>query len=354
MLRHSSKAVAREVEQLLASHPFGPLLRDCPDLQASEDLLRQVIPLRQLAPRGDGEDWWHTAINVSLGKLVLTAGVAGPGQGVLESQRHLTLCVLYDGDIQVRQNGCHLSGGAGQLLLLSGEGCRCVTGTVGAIALRLDPLLLQAAAQAMAGRSLPPDRWRPLLERSQLWSPEDGGQLAPLQAALRQLFVMAARLLPEQATLLECLHLDDQIYRLVALLLLPELWLERPIERLRHRQSEGQDDFDELIDSIEANLGDALTLTELEDRSGYSRRALQYAFHERLGCTAAQWIRRQRLDQAQGRLQQPLPGDTVSSIALACGYRSLSLFSLDFQQRFHIKPSQVLRESRASLPPELH
>jgi len=354
MLRHPSEAVAREVSQLLASHPFGSLLQACPDLQASEELLRQVIPLRQLASREDGEDWWHTAINVSLGNMVLTAGVARPARGMLESQQHLTLCVLYDGAIAVRQNGRQLSGGAGQLLLLSGERCRCVTETMGAIAVRLDPLLLQAAAQAMAGRSLPPDRWRPLLERSQCWSPDDGGQLAPLQGALRQLFVVAARLLPEHATLLECLHLDDQIYRLVALLLLPELWLERPIDRLRSRQSEGQDRFDELITFIKTNLGNALTLTELEQHSGYSRRALQYAFRERLGCTATQWIRRQRLDQARERLQQPLPGDTVTSIGLACGYHSLSLFSLDFQQRFHIKSSQVLKEARASLPPELH
>ena len=354
MLRHSSDAVAREVEQLLASHPLGPLLQACPDLQASEDLLRQVIPLRQLASRGDGEPWWHAAINVSLGQLLLTAGVARPAQGVLEAQRHLTLCVLYDGAIEVQQNGRQLRGGAGQLLLLSGERCRWVAGTVGAIGLRLDPLLLQAAAQAMAGLSQPPERWRPLLEHSQLWSPEDGGQLAPLQAALRQLFVVAARLLPEHGTLLECLHLDDQIYRLVALLLLPELWLERPIDRLLHRQAEGQDGFDELIEFIQSNLGDTLTLTELEQRSGYSRRALQYAFRERLGCTASQWIRRQRLAQARERLQQPLPGNTVASIALACGYHSMSLFSLDFQQRFHVKPSQLLREARASLPPELH
>jgi hypothetical protein len=28
----------------------------------------------------------------------------------------------------------------------------------------------------------------------------------------------------------------------------------------------------------------------------------------------------------------------------------MSLFSIDFQQRFHVKPSQVLREARASHP----
>lgn len=35
----------------------------------------------------------------------------------------------------------------------------------------------------------------------------------------------------------------------------------------------------------------------------------------------------------------------MTSIALACGYRSLNLFTVDFQQRFHVKPSELLRES---------
>jgi AraC-like DNA-binding protein len=37
----------------------------------------------------------------------------------------------------------------------------------------------------------------------------------------------------------------------------------------------------------------------------------------------------------------------VTRIALACGYRSLSLFSIEFQQRFHVKPSVLLRRTRS-------
>jgi AraC-like DNA-binding protein len=38
----------------------------------------------------------------------------------------------------------------------------------------------------------------------------------------------------------------------------------------------------------------------------------------------------------------------VTRIARACGYRSLSLFSIEFQHRFHIKPSVMLRSTRES------
>jgi AraC-like DNA-binding protein len=57
-----------------------------------------------------------------------------------------------------------------------------------------------------------------------------------------------------------------------------------------------------------------------------------------------------RLERARRWLQQPQQGETVTRIAHACGYRSLNLFSMDFQQRFHVKPSELLRESLGKQP----
>ena len=101
---------------------------------------------------------------------------------------------------------------------------------------------------------------------------------------------------------------------------------------------------------MESHLGEAFAVADLASGLSTSVRALQYAFQERLGCTASQWIRGQRLDLARRSLEHPRHDDTVTAIATACGYRSMSLFSIDFQQRFHVKPSQVLREARASHP----
>jgi hypothetical protein len=60
-----------------------------------------------------------------------------------------------------------------------------------------------------------------------------------------------------------------------------------------------------------------------------------------------QWVRQQRLDRALDRLQNPLQGESVLGVALACGYRSLSQFSVDFQRAYQRKPSEVLRLGRA-------
>jgi AraC-like DNA-binding protein len=142
------------------------------------------------------------------------------------------------------------------------------------------------------------------------------------------------------------LELEQLLYRLALLLLFPELHNQDQINRALNRSQRGKDSFDELLGFIQANLEKPLSMPMLEDHSHYSRRAIQYAFRERLGCTATQWIRQQRLQMARECLQAPLPGDTVNSIALRCGYRSASLFSMEFQQRYLTKPSSILRQSR--------
>jgi transcriptional regulator GlxA family with amidase domain len=163
---------------------------------------------------------------------------------------------------------------------------------------------------------------------------------------------MASQLIGHSEALLERLELDLLIYRLLAALVVPELRESNSLDRLRSRQREGGDRFEELIAYLEEHLHEPLSLHQLEARSHYSRRALQYAFLERLGCSPTQWIRNMRLERARRWLQQPQPGETVTRIAQACGYRSMNLFSMDFQQRFHVKPSELLRESLGKQPPQ--
>jgi AraC-like DNA-binding protein len=106
--------------------------------------------------------------------------------------------------------------------------------------------------------------------------------------------------------------------------------------------------IDDLIAWIQANLERPIQLQDLAARSGYSERSLRNAFHERFGCGPVHWIRSQRLEAARQRLLEPGPGETVSQVATACGYRHLSQFSRDFQLAYGLRPSAVMRESRRS------
>jgi hypothetical protein len=85
-------------------------------------------------------------------------------------------------------------------------------------------------------------------------------------------------------------------------------------------------------------------VVELEQRSHYSRRSLQYAFKARFGCGPMQYLRRQRLWLARRRLEEPGPECSVGSIASVCGYLSLASFSRDFQRCFGIPPSSLLAQ----------
>lgn len=101
--------------------------------------------------------------------------------------------------------------------------------------------------------------------------------------------------------------------------------------------------FEELLEWIRENLNAPLNLTELEQRSGYSRRSLQNMFQLRFGCGPIQWIRRHRLEQAQQALFNPNPVDSITSVARCFGFNSLTVFSRDFTKAYGMNPSEALR-----------
>jgi len=156
----------------------------------------------------------------------------------------------------------------------------------------------------------------------------------------------ASQLHGYDSTLLERLAIGDQVLRLLAVIIDATASGSPDTDTRQPSVSDEKDPFDDLISYISSNLDQPLNLTVLANQSHYSRRTLQYAFRNRLGCTATQWIRSQRLDLAWQLLQAAGSEDNVTRIAQACGYRSLSLFSIEFQQRFHIKPSVMLRNTR--------
>jgi AraC-like DNA-binding protein len=138
------------------------------------------------------------------------------------------------------------------------------------------------------------------------------------------------------------LRLDDLIRRLVVMLLVPDLLdagtAAAPIsEPFLHQQ---------LVDWLLAHLDQPISLSELEQRSSFSRRALQYAFKQRFGCGPMQWLRQQRLAKARALLEQPGSSGGLAQVAQACGYLCQGSFSRDFLARYGERPSQVRRRFR--------
>lgn len=140
-------------------------------------------------------------------------------------------------------------------------------------------------------------------------------------------------------------RIDDLILRLWILLLIPELrsladgWLPSPIDRV------GTAWIDKLAAWIEAHAHQPLALSDLERQAGYSRRTLQLAFRKHKGCTPMRWVLRCRMEKARERLQNPMPGDSVASIARNLGFVNAASFSRDFSRLFGERPSSVLRRA---------
>jgi AraC-like DNA-binding protein len=331
-----------------ARFPNPLLLQQQPsrDPRHSAALLQEALPLLELVPLEPSPSWWFSGRNLQIGGLLGTAWVARPMRVRFSKHRVNIAMIGYGGEQRLRQGTVTWRCASGHCLLMADAPCTMETTFSSAVAFSLSKDRLRQTALAMGGYQEEPSGWREILTGPHSWSLQNGSPAQSLQTALRQTIEMAGKLSAYGSGLVDSLRLDDQIHRLIAVMLLPDLLEPRALDRLQLREIAGRDSFDELMDYIKANLGQPLTLTDLESRSHYSRRALQYAFADRLGCTATQWIKRQRLDLARSRLEHPKNGDTVGSIATECGYRSLGLFSVDFQQRFHIKPSLLLRESR--------
>lgn len=140
--------------------------------------------------------------------------------------------------------------------------------------------------------------------------------------------------------LLAALNLDDTVYRWMGLLFASDKQEEQP-KSARVSQSRDRR-LDYACDYALSRLESGITLTDMEREAGMSRRNLQYAFTQRFGRTPMEWLREQRLIKARQRLLNPLANETVTSIALACGFGKPSAFAQHYRLMFGELPSETL------------
>ena len=140
----------------------------------------------------------------------------------------------------------------------------------------------------------------------------------------------------------QMMRLDDLIKRLMVMLLVPDLFEIGSPPSPSLASSSGFPHGD-LVDWVLAHLDQPISLTDLEQRSCYSRRSLQYTFKQQYGCGPMQWLRQQRLEKAMRLLQESGGQLSLIQVAQSCGYISQSSFSRDFLKRFGQRPSKVRR-----------
>ena len=331
--------------------PFARHLQAYSSPESAASHLSLVLPISSICNTQPDSAWHFQGFHATIGDISI--GVVSQSAATLRFAEDTGIQLIYcpssagyfEPLTTAIQDDCNSSGCRFKVLAWSGSSCQISlpAGTMVYLSLAADQAIKMA--KQMSGQSIEDkvsSEYTHCIDECQI---NQSNTQAILYSLLRVLDLVDG-LLSLGAHLPVKLELEQLLYRLALLLLFPDLHNQDQIDRALNRSQRGKDSFDELLEFIQSNLEKPLNMPMLEAYSHYSRRAIQYAFRERLGCTATQWIRQQRLQMARECLQAPLPGDTVNSIALRCGYRSASLFSMEFQQRYLAKPSSILRQSR--------
>lgn len=331
------------------SNPFANLLEPLHKCKLNDDSFCVLLSLaRQRNHQAPSTEIVSEAFQLAWSDLEVLALVGPPTRVELEPSPRVSLIFVTSGRVCLFQGSRHFcTAAAGSCLILSGTPIRWVSTACSVVCVRLPWQNLGEVAASINSDGLEVFQCPLMLGSPISCKPTDGQLDAQLLSLLDCTLRTISALQESNPSLIRPLGLVEQIYRLIAILAFPNLRKVPDGEAIQLGNDQPIDSFDQLINYIAANLDKTLSLTSLAGLSNYSRRALQYAFRERMGCTATQWIRAKRLDQARQRLLKSSPKDTVTSIACACGYRSMGLFSVEFQQRFHIQPSQLLRLARS-------
>lgn len=146
---------------------------------------------------------------------------------------------------------------------------------------------------------------------------------------------------------LALLGLDELFYRSLAVVLSPQVALAFVNPEADRRAPPSRPEINAVCDYILGHLEQTITLTELELVSGLSARSLQLAFQKQFRCSPMQWLRRARLDWARRRLMSAGPGDSVTKIALDCGFTQMGQFSSAYRAQFGEAPSATRRRALA-------
>lgn len=148
--------------------------------------------------------------------------------------------------------------------------------------------------------------------------------------------------------LLQRIGIEDMVIRLLARLVLDQEYgavTDLPPLSLPRSQRA----VDLICDRIRSSIGTRLTMSDMEDMTGLTGRALNYAFRARHGCSPQEWQRNFLLDQAHRLLKSANCTLSLKALAYEFGFASPSSFTAFYRQRFGELPSQTFaRHARSS------
>ncbi len=293
---------------------------------------------------GQGEPFLNHSGCVRLGDLTLLSTWGSAIDGEVEQKSEAQLVLPYLAGTNLFQVAGHSFSFRSSCLFLPAARTRIrlhCTACSGII-ISFPPETLLPVAHAIAGPGFDGLAMRSALEQPAILNRRHDPRRDRAQRLLMQALAFAEQSVAITGEVNPILRLDDLIRRLIAMLLLPDLMevveagevVETPFVHAS------------LVEWLLAHLDQPISLSDMERRSCYSRRSLQFAFKQRFGCGPMQWLRQQRLAKARALLEGPGRCRNLTEVALACGYLSTASFSRDYLARYGERPSRVWRRRR--------
>ena len=94
-----------------------------------------------------------------------------------------------------------------------------------------------------------------------------------------------------------------------------------------------------ICDRIRSTIGKPMSISEMEELTGLTGRALNYAFRARFDCSPQEWQRNFLLDHARQMLTGSHFTGSVKTLSYELGFSSPSSFAAHYRQRFGELPS---------------
>jgi len=102
---------------------------------------------------------------------------------------------------------------------------------------------------------------------------------------------------------------------------------------------------DRARDYVLAHLDEPLSILDVCNHIGASRRKLQYCFQETLGINPVAYLRTLRLNAVRRELRERSPVEQIQAVAARWGFWHLSRFSSDYRTLFGETPSQTVQRT---------
>ncbi len=102
-----------------------------------------------------------------------------------------------------------------------------------------------------------------------------------------------------------------------------------------------------LEDYMTAHASEPLDMTTLAEVSGLSGATIHRAFRRYRDYTPMQYLQDERMRLVRQRLLFCGPTESVSRIAMECGFLHMGRFAADYRRRFNENPSQTIKRARS-------